>query len=593
MFSNTIAISSDCPISPKISFLKSDGSHDILKDFMWGIGWYHPEHNAVSVLKDSHVESVDALKAVFGGNSSFISNTFLAHIYSHSMFEKTTQNLQPFVKPYAGKEWSLIHNGDLNHGYENIIKLTVIDFEPVGKTDSEYILCWFLSKLRIEGIRELNEQNLFYVHELLKEINSAGTSNLIISNGEITIVYQDKDDFNPIYYSRFFPPTNYCHLELGHVNVTTGLNDDSLRTYMVFSNIHPNSSTWRKMLPSKMVVASHGRVIWNSDESSSNYGGRNLHSEIVAPEIILNKGVDSLERVLSVVHETKYKYNNPINLSKHTVRMKPFEDSKQRILDYSLNISVACDSENYQDVFGNEVSFLKTKESYSEFAIRMETKVAVNTNHYIRKSSMNNRTTMPITWMPWQRQMMTPYLLSVEIPQTQLEELMDYAVSFVKRNDSNIMAILEDINKTIFYEYRYVSGSTNFSTTAYDVYVSRQGVCQDFSNLFICLARLLGIPARYRAGYIFNGGSYENTEMSDATHAWVEVYIPWLGWIGYDPTNGCEVSSDHIRIACGRSYIDATPTSGTIYRGGGGGESLSISVKVLDVTDSVNLTKMS
>ncbi|MDE4982571.1 transglutaminase-like domain-containing protein, partial [Francisella tularensis subsp. holarctica] len=76
------------------------------------------------------------------------------------------------------------------------------------------------------------------------------------------------------------------------------------------------------------------------------------------------------------------------------------------------------------------------------------------------------------------------------------------------RYDSNVLAILDDIHKTIFYEYNYVSGSTNLTTTAYDLYVTRQGVCQDFSILFICLARLLGIPARYRSGYRFNGGTY-------------------------------------------------------------------------------------
>ena len=592
MSSNIISVSSDCPISPKISFLNKAISSENFKKIMWGVGWYHPDHSsAASVIKDCEVESSDALRSLFNNNSNFVSNTFLAHIYDHSLFDKSIQNLQPMVKPYAGKEWTIIHNGDLAYGYENIIKLTTSDYEPIGKTDSEYILCWFLSQLRAEKIREFDDKNLFFVHELLKKVNSAGVANLIISNGEITIVYQDKNDFNPIYYSRFFPPSNYCHLELEHVSLTTGLNDDNLRTYMIFSNMYPEGSNWRKLSPSKMVVASHGRIVWNSDENSTNFGGRHLYDETIAPKIILNKGVECLERILHIVHETRYSYNHLINLSKHTVRMKPFEDSKQRILDYSLDISVACESEDYQDVFGNEVSFLRTKESYSEFVIKMETKVAVNTNHFIRKHSLNSRITMPITWMPWQRQMMTPYLLSVEIPQTQLEELMDYAVSFVKRNDSNIMAILEDINKTIFYEYRYVSGSTNFSTTAYDVYVSRQGVCQDFSNLFICLARLLGIPARYRSGYIFNGGGYENTNMSDATHAWVEVYIPWIGWIGYDPTNGCEVNSDHIRIACGRSYIDATPTSGTIYRGGGDGESLNISVKVFDITDTCKVDK--
>ena len=120
-------------------------------------------------IKESHVESVDVLRSLLKDNSNFISSSFIGHIYSHSLFDKTNLNLQSFVKPYAGKESTLIHNGDLNHSYENILKLTVTDYEPVGKTDSEYILCWFLSQLRRKQIRDLDDDNL------------------IISNGEITI----------------------------------------------------------------------------------------------------------------------------------------------------------------------------------------------------------------------------------------------------------------------------------------------------------------------------------------------------------------------------------------------------------------------
>ena len=73
--------------------------------------------------------------------------------------------------------------------------------------------------------------------------------------------------------------------------------------------------------------------------------------------------------------------------------------------------------------------------------------------------------------------------------------------------------------------------------------------------------------------------------MSDVTHAWVEVYIPWIGWVGYDPINGCEVNSDHVRIACGRHYIDATPTAGRLYISWcSGSENLSIDIKVFDIT---------
>ncbi|MDE4978391.1 transglutaminase, partial [Francisella tularensis subsp. holarctica] len=77
-------------------------------------------------------------------------------------------------------------------------------------------------------------------------------ANLIISNGDVTIVYQDINDFNPIYYSRFFPPINFCNLVIGDNKVTTGLNEDNLRTYMIFSNIRGSGNSWRRLEAGKM-----------------------------------------------------------------------------------------------------------------------------------------------------------------------------------------------------------------------------------------------------------------------------------------------------------------------------------------------------
>jgi transglutaminase-like putative cysteine protease len=98
------------------------------------------------------------------------------------------------------------------------------------------------------------------------------------------------------------------------------------------------------------------------------------------------------------------------------------------------------------------------------------------------------------------------------------------------------------------------------------------------------MARLLNVPARYRMGYISTGADYRNRIQSDASHAWVEIYLPWIGWHGLDPTNGCQVNLDHIRVACGRNFRDATPTSGTIYKGGGM-ETLVLGVRVEELPD--------
>ena len=176
--------------------------------------------------------------------------------------------------------------------------------------------------------------------------------------------------------------------------------------------------------------------------------------------------------------------------------------------------------------------------------------------------------------------MLSPYLAPVELPETQLRELNDYAMSFVERNNHDLMETLFAINLTLFREYKYVLGSTGLETTPYELFISKQGVCQDFANLFICLARLLGIPARYVCGYVYTGNTGVAPARSDASHAWLQLYIPDVGWKGFDPTNGVLASNNHIRVAYGRHYRDAAPTTGTLYSSAR--EMMTIDVQVVE-----------
>ena len=48
-----------------------------------------------------------------------------------------------------------------------------------------------------------------------------------------------------------------------------------------------------------------------------------------------------------------------------------------------------------------------------------------------------------------------------------------------------------------------------------------------------------------------------------ATHAWVEAWIPQLGWTGIDPTNNVWVTTHHVKLAVGRNFNDCTPAKGT------------------------------
>lgn len=284
-----------------------------------------------------------------------------------------------------------------------------------------------------------------------------------------------------------------------------------------------------------------------------------------------------------VEHTTTYEYTNTVENSTHTIRLQPKEDLAQDVMRSEISVSVEGEEQaQYDDVFGNQALYYVINKPYTRLEISCKSQIAIYEKLPDSRSPLVRKTSIPLAWMPWQRQMMSAYLLPPELPEANLKTLIDFAMSFVERNDYNLIQTLRDMNLRLYQDFTYEQGSTSLTTTPYDVFVSRKGVCQDFANLFICLARLLGIPARYRMGYIYTGAEYTNKIQSDASHAWVETYLPFLGWKGFDPTNGCMAEQNHIRVACGRNYRDATPTTGTIYKGGGN-ESLTISVKVKQI----------
>ena len=99
------------------------------------------------------------------------------------------------------------------------------------------------------------------------------------------------------------------------------------------------------------------------------------------------------------------------------------------------------------------------------------------------------------------------------------------------------------------------------------------GVCQDHTHAFIAVARLLGFSARYVSGYLSSGDG----QISEATHAWAEVYVGNLGWVGFDVSNGISPDERYIKIATGFDYLDVVPISG--IRIGDGKEQISTEIK--------------
>jgi transglutaminase-like putative cysteine protease len=291
---------------------------------------------------------------------------------------------------------------------------------------------------------------------------------------------------------------------------------------------------------------------------------------------------EEIPQIYSIEHKTTYRYSHLVQRSKHLFRLQPACDLSQQILSYKFSVSEnGAEVSNFSGVFGNHATFVDIKSPYKELEIVSQSIVALS-KLPVKTDLAHQPRTIPLIWMPWDRIMMSAYLQPPELAESELFELSEYAMSFVVKNNSDVFAVLQDINRTIYKDYEYANNQTTVDTTAYDVFINQKGVCQDFSNLFICLARLLDIPARYRVGYLYTGENHKNKAQADESHAWVEVFLPYLGWVGFDPTNGCMAQDEHIKVACGRFYKDATPTSGAIFEVEDDvEESLTTSVKVV------------
>ena len=618
--SQILAISSDMTASPGIRLSTATQGAPVSG---LGMAWYPSGDSEAALFKDP-TDDADAMSRMLSDWRRFKSVVFVCHLLTDSR-RRSQEDTNPFRRLHGGRTWLMAHNGSLSAELAGDLATSLPlgaspVFTPLGRTDSEHAFCWLMTKVRESNATSLAEVGYATLHEWSRELNQLGTVNLVVTDGHDVVAYRDRNGFNGLSCVRRVPP--HRGGELSNDAFALDLDSAETQTTVIFATQAmtaavdtenddqqagvdgPAALDWKPLEHGQMLVARRGAFIWDSTNQPSRTrpgvvqtpmapmppeaiaatGGRNWRVQADQGQAQAPDGaVGSNGRILTLFHRTTYRYAKPVERSEHTLRLFPVQDRTQRVHSGEVILTPAGRHHDFEDVFGNQVRHVVVEDAYSEMTVLSTARVELLPELPLATMPSLHLERLPMVWMPWQRQMMAPYLLPVELPEAQLRELTDYAMSFVERQNYDLVETLLDINQGIYRDFQYVTGSTRLETTPFEVLNTRKGVCQDFANLMICLARLLNIPARYRVGYIFTGGAYENKIQSDASHAWLELYLPGVGWRGFDPTNGCQVGLDHVRVACGRNYRDATPTAGTIFAGGGT-ETMSIDVKLMDAS---------
>ena len=144
-------------------------------------------------------------------------------------------------------------------------------------------------------------------------------------------------------------------------------------------------------------------------------------------------------------------------------------------------------------------------------------------------------------------------------PLTQLEKTQ---LPFQFSEERSIFDNLTELNEWVHKTFTFKTSVTDVNTTPVQFLEKGAGVCQDFTHLFLAIARLNNIPARYTSGYLHQGNGYQGDSQM---HAWAECYIPEKGWLGFDPANNLIALENHLKVAHGQDYADCAPIKGIIY----------------------------
>lgn len=265
----------------------------------------------------------------------------------------------------------------------------------------------------------------------------------------------------------------------------------------------------------------------------------------------------------SIRHLTRFRYSRPISESIMETRMHPRSDSNQHCLTFSLSVSPRCRVFSYRDHLGNNVQHFDIPGEHTQLVVIAESVVEQQALPDV-PSFLS-----PDAWGALDdlidtgdyREMLLPSTFAVETPAL---ALLARQLDVTRRDDPLMM--VHELNQRLFNYFDYVPSHTRVDSPIDEAIVSGKGVCQDFAHTMIALLRHVGIPARYVSGYLYRGREDHDRSTPDATHAWVDVLLPHLGWVGFDPTNNLVAHHRHIRTAVGRDYADVPPTHG-IFRG--------------------------
>ena len=242
-----------------------------------------------------------------------------------------------------------------------------------------------------------------------------------------------------------------------------------------------------------------------------------------------------------IEHTTEYIFDEPIDFCMQQIRVTPSSNTLQVVKDWSVKVDGGERTFNYRDFNGNVVNFIEINQLTEKFSIHASGSVKTYEKNGVLGTHSGN---CPL------------WLFKQESRRTKAGSRCRRLARSVKNKD--LLESMHELSKKVEASFIYDKTASNVTIGAEEALSLGRGVCQDFTHVFVCAARRLGVPSRYVSGYLLD----PENNVREAMHGWPEVYVSSLGWVGFDPVNGICPDERYVRVAIGRDYEDIAPTKG-------------------------------
>lgn len=259
-----------------------------------------------------------------------------------------------------------------------------------------------------------------------------------------------------------------------------------------------------------------------------------------------------------VRHRTLFEYAEPVSASSNIVRLEPHTYPFQRTLSALIKVLPSTRLQRHVDLFGNITHRFEILRPHN----RLEVDSLIRIENLPLSVPEASHAATREAYTDDELDNAHPFLLgSHYIDETPAlwRQALDITHGIHSIYDASLTLM-----RWVHDHFLYLPNSTHVHTRISESFELRSGVCQDFSHIMIGLCRAVGIPCRYASGYLYNGPR-DTLIGAQASHAWAEVFLPYVGWVGFDPTNNTLADERYIKVAVGRDYLDVAPVTGSYF----------------------------